>query len=206
MTINLAPSRRSPVLPLNGSESQKPRHSAVFLIANARIRSRLNSKHSSQLQISNRERMAILHLMSGPRHDPAGRSTARRNYCRPRKRPRRHLTKPEFLIVTPGLKIPLKRVNPIPSKFLIVTKRTFSLSAWGSPRSLHSLNFHHHQRNKLSLKWHRHSCLPRGTKGLCSDEHQPPTCTHHPRPHFTFASTQTDPPLQSNSREQARSA
>ena len=54
------------------------------------------------------------------------------------------------------------------------------------------------QRYEPRLKWHRHSCLPRGTNGLCSDEHQPTTSTHHPRPHFTSTSTQPDPRLQSN--------
>jgi len=50
------------------------------------------------------------------------------------------------------------------------------------------------QSHTASLKWHRHSCL-------CSDEHQPATSNHPPRPHFTFASAQPDPRFQSNSRE-----
>jgi hypothetical protein len=50
------------------------------------------------------------------------------------------------------------------------------------------------QSHTASLKWHRHSCL-------CSDEHQPATSNHPPRPHFTFASAQPDPRFQSNFRE-----
>src|SRR5579864_5492621 len=70
------------------------------------------------------------------------------------------------------------------------------VSHWLSLRRLRTNK--HVQSHSSSRKWHRHSCLPRGTKGLCSDEHQPTTSTHHPRPHFTSTSTQPDLRLQSN--------
>src|SRR5579864_2591890 len=65
------------------------------------------------------------------------------------------------------------------------------VSHWLSLRRLRTNK--HVQSHSSSGKWHRHSCLPRGTKGLCSDEHQPTTSNHHPRPHFTSTSTQPDP-------------
>lgn len=56
----------------------------------------------------------------------------------------------------------------------------------------------HNSTGKPSAKWHRHSCLPRGTKGLCSDNHQPTTSTHHPRPpfHLRINTTQASTPIQ----------
>ena len=268
MTINLAPSRRSPLLPHNGSRSRKPCYSAVFLIANARLRLRLSHRKLSPLKFPNRERMAILHRITAPP------TTAQHQFRRPSTRsvsakqpPSCPLTKPGFLIVTQGLELPLKRVKTTSSKFLIATKRSFIFRpvAWSSPpsfrspnlnlgqrnelrlkwhrhsclcsddlqpttsnphprphftrtstqpdprlqsnfRELRSPNFNLSQRNELRLKWHRHSCLPRGTKGLCSNDHQPTTSNPHPRPHFTCASTQPDPRLQSNFREQADAA
>jgi hypothetical protein len=61
-------------------------------------------------------------------------------------------------------------------------------------RGLPSPNFNLGQRDEVRLKWHRHSCL-------CSDEHQPSTSNHHPRPHFTSASTPPELRLQWNFRE-----
>ena len=205
MTINLAPDRRPPLLSHNGSGSRKPCYSPVFLIANARLESRPTQRKLSTLKFPNRERMAILHLVSEAQRYPARRQLSRRtDRGRSPKQPRCWpLTKPQFLIVTQGLEIPLKRVKTTSSKFLIVTKRSFIFRpvAWSSPPSFRSPNLNLGQRNELRLKWHRHSCLPRGTKGLCSDDLRSTTSTHHPRPHFTCTSTQPDPPLQSNFQE-----
>jgi hypothetical protein len=199
MTINLAPSHRLPLLSHNRSCARKrPCCRAVFLIANPRLRWCLSQRKLSPLKFPNRERMAIsLHVTEPP-------TTAQHQFL-PRmarslsanQTPRRRLTRLGFLIVTPRLEFPLKPANTIPSKCLIVTKRTFIIrpAAWDSPPSLNSPNFNLNQRNKLRLKWHRHSCL-------CSDDLQPTTSTHHPRPHFTRASKQPKP-SQSNSREQA---
>jgi hypothetical protein len=202
MTINLALSRHSPVLSHNGSGSRKPCRRAVFLIVNSRLRLCLSQTKLSPLKFPNRERMAISLRINEPPTTAQGqflpRTTRSLSANQP---PRRHLTRPGFLIVTPRLEFPLKPANTIPSKSLIVTKRSFILrpAAWDSPPSLNSPNFNLNQPNELRLKWHRHSCL-------CSDDLQPTTSTHHPRPHFTFASTQPDPPPQSNSREQAEAA
>jgi hypothetical protein len=202
MTINLAPSRHSPVLSHNGSGSRKPCCRAVFLIANPRLRLRSSQTKLSPLRFPNRERMAISLRINEP---PA---TAQRHFLPRTTRslsanqpPRSRLTRLGFLIVTPRLEFPLKPANTIPSKSLIVTKRTFIIrpAAWDSSPSLNSPNFNANQRNKQRLKWHRHSCL-------CSDDLQPTTSTHHPRPHFTVASTQPDPPLRSNLREPAKAA
>ena len=202
MTINLAPSRRSPLLPHNGSRSRKPCYSAVFLIANARLKFHSSHRKLSPVKFPNRERMAISHRITKPpttaQHEslpPTARSLSPKQ---PRRCPQ---TKPGFLIVTQGLEIPLRRVKTTSSKFLIATKRSFifRLVAWNSPPSLHSPSLNLGQRNELRLKWHRHSCL-------CSNDHQPTTTTHRPRPHFTFASTQPDLRLQSNFREQAKAA
>ena len=179
MTINLAPSRRSPLLSYNGSGSRKPCYSAVFLIANARLRLRLRHRKLSPLKFPNRERMAILHPVSEAQRCLASRQLSRRTHRRrfANRPPCRRFTKPGFLIVT---------------------KRSFSIrpDASGSPRPFRPPNFNLGQRNELRLKWHRHSCL-------CSDDHQPTTTNPHPRPHFTFTSTQPAPRLQSNFREQA---
>jgi hypothetical protein len=202
MTINLAPSRHSPVLSHKGSGSRKPCSSAIFLIANARLKFRSSHRKLSPLKFPNRERMAISLRINEPPTAAQGqflpRTTRSLSVNQP---PRSRLTRLGFLIVTPRLEFPLKPANTISSKFLIVTKRTFIIrpAAWDSPPSLNSPNFNLNQRNKLRLKWHRHSCL-------CSDDPQPTTSTHHPRPHFTFASTQPDPPPQSNSQEQAEAA
>jgi hypothetical protein len=202
MTINLAPSLPSPLLSHIRSGAQKRCHCAVFLIANTRLTSDATHRESNPLKIPNRERMAISLRFTKPP------TTANHQFQRPmthslstNQPPGRRPTRLEFLIVTPGLEFPLKRAKTIPSKFLIVTKRSFGIhpTAWNSPSSLRSPNFNRRQRNKLRLKWHRHSCL-------CSDDHRPTTSTHHPRPHFTSASTQPDPRLQSNSRKQAEAA
>ena len=198
MTINLAPSRRSPLLPYNGSWSRKPCYSAVFLIANARLRLRLSHRKLIPLEFPNRERMAILHPVSEAQRCLASRQLSRRTHRRrfANRPPCRRFTKPGFLIVTQGLEIPLKRVKTTSSKFLIATTGTFIFRpvAWNSPPSLRSPNLNLGQRNELRLQWHRHSCL-------CSDDLQPTTSNHHPRPHFTFATTQPDPRLQSNSQD-----
>ena len=198
MTINLAPSRRSPLLPYNGSRSRKPCYSAVFLIANARLRLRLTHRKLSPLKFPNRERMAIFHPVSEAQRCLASRQLSRRTHCRrfANRPPCRRFTKPGFLIVTQGLEIPLKRVKTTSSKFLIATKRSFSIrpDASRSPRPFRAPNFNLGQCNELRLKWHRHSCL-------CSDDLQPKTSNQHPRPHFTCTSTQPNPPLQSNFQE-----
>ena len=179
MTINLAPSRRSPLLSYNGSGSRKPCYSAVFLIANARLRLRLRHRKLSPVKFPNRERMGSLHPVSEAQRCLASRQLSRRTHRRrfANRPPCRRFTKPGFLIVT---------------------KRSFSIrpDASGSPRPFRPPNFNLGQRNELRLKWHRHSCL-------CSDDHQPTTTNPHPRPHFTFTSTQPAPRLQSNFREQA---
>jgi hypothetical protein len=203
MTINLAPSRPSPLLSHIRSGAQKRCHCAVFLIANTRLKALPSQSKLSPLKFpNNRERMAISLRFTKPP------TTAKHKFLRPtthslsaNQPPGRRLTRLKFLIVTPRLEFPLKQIKTIPSKFLIVTKRSFSIhpTAWNSPSSLRSPNFNRRQRNKLRLKWHRHSCL-------CSDDHRPTTSTHHPRPHFTSASTQPDPRLQSNSRKQAEAA
>ena len=204
MTINLAPSRRSPLLSYNGSWSRKPCYGAVLLIANARLRLRLSHRKISPLKFPNRERMAVSPRTTAPP------TTAQHQFQRPSTRsvsakqpPSCPLTKPEFLIVPQGLELPLKPVKTTPSKFLIATKRSFIFRpvAWSSPPSFRSPNLNLRERDELRLKWHRHSCLPRGTKGLCSDDLQPTTSNPHPRPHFTRTSTQPDPRLQSNFRE-----
>ena len=202
MTINLAPSRRPPLLSPNGSGSRNPCSSAVFLIANARLKFHSSHRKLSQLKFPNRERMAVSPRTTEPpaiaQHQFLRPATRSRSTMQP---PRRHLTNPGFLIVTQGLEFPLKPVKTTSSKFLIVTKRSFSIraAAWDSPPSPSSPNSHLRQRNKLRFKWHRHSCL-------CSDDLLPATGTHHPRPHFTCTSTQPAPPLQSNSQEQAKAA
>jgi hypothetical protein len=199
MTTNLAPSHRPPLLSHNRSCARKRRcRRAVFLIANPRLRSCLSQRELSPLKSPNRERMAISLRINEPpttaQHQFLPRTTRSLSANQP---PRRHLARPGFLIVTPRLEFPLKPANTIPSKFLIVTKRTFIIrpAAWDSPPPLNPPNFNPGQRNKPRLKWHRHSCL-------CSDDPQPTTSTHHPRPHFTRASKQSKP-SQSNSREQA---
>jgi hypothetical protein len=198
MTTNLAPSRHSPVLSHNGSGSRKPWRRAVFLIANPRLRLCLSQTKLSPLKFPNRERMAMSQRINEPPTTAQGqflpRTTRSLSANQP---PRRHLTRPGFLIVTPRLEFPLKPANTITSKFLIVTKRTFLTrpAAWVSPPSLNSPNFNLGQRKEQRLKWHRHSCLSSG-------DLQPTTSTHYPRPHFTRASKQPKP-SQSNSREQA---
>ena len=202
MTINLAPSRRSPLLPYNGSRSRKPCYSAVFLIANVRLRLRLSHRKLSPPKFPNRERMAVSPRTTAPPTAAQHESVPPTTRSLPSKQPRScPLTKPGFLIVTQGLELPLKRVKTTSSKFLIATKRSFIFRpvAWNSPPSLRSPNFNLGQRNEPYLKWHRHSCL-------CSDDHQPTTSTHHPRPHFTCTPTQPNPPLQSNFGDQAKAA
>jgi hypothetical protein len=202
MTINLAPSRRPPLLPHNRSGVRKRCTCAVFLIASPRLRLHPTHRKLSPLKSPNRERMAVSPRTTEP---PA---IAQHQFLRPATRsllakqpPCCRLKKPEFLIVTRGLEFPLWPVKTTPSKFLIVTKRSFIIrpAASHSPQSFPDPNFNLGQRNKPSLKWHRHSCL-------CSDDHQPSTSNHHPRPHFTPTSTQPNPPLQSNSQEQAKAA
>ena len=198
MTINLTPSRRPPLLSYNGSRSRKPCYSAVFLIANRRLRLRLSQRKLSPLKFPNRERMTISNRVAEP---PA----PAQQFLRPPTRslwanqpPCRRFTRLKVLIVTQGLEFPLKRAKTTPSKFLIVTKRTF-INRPAARDSLPSLNFNLSQRDEQGLRWHRHSCL-------CSDDHQPTTSTHHPRPHFTRTSTQPKPQLQSSFREQAEAA
>jgi hypothetical protein len=198
MTINLAPSRPSPLLShIRPGARKRGCRRTVFLIANPRLKPDATHRESNLLKIPNRERMAISLRFTKPP------TTAKHQFQRPtthslsaNQPPGRRLTRLEFLIVTPRLGFPLKPANTTPSKFLIVTKRTFIIrpAAWNSPPSLRSLNFNFRRRDELRLKWHRHSCL-------CSDDHQPTTSTHHPRPHFTSASTQPKSRLQSNLRE-----
>jgi hypothetical protein len=203
MTINLAPSRRSLLLSHNGSGSWKPGCSAVFLIANTRLEFNSSHRKLSPLKFPNRERMTISNRVAEP---PAGAQDQfllrRTRSVSANQPPCRRFTRLKFLIVTQGLEFPLKRAKTTPSKFLIVTKRAFFTrpAARDSLPSLHSPNFNLSQRDEQRLKRHGHSCLPRGTKGLCSDDLQLTTSNHHPRPHFTSASTQLDPP-QSDSRE-----
>ena len=59
MTINLAPSRPSPLLSRNRSGSRKPCYSPVFLIANARLKVHPTHSKLCPLKFPNRERMAI---------------------------------------------------------------------------------------------------------------------------------------------------
>ena len=206
MTINLAPSRRSLLLSHNGSGSRKPCRSAVFLIANTRLEFRSSHRKLSPLKFPNRERMTISNRVAEPpapaQHQSPRPPTRSLSANQP---PCRRFTRLKFLIVTQGLEFPLKRARTTSSKFLIVTKRTF-ITRPAARDSLPSLNFNLSQRDEQGLRWHRHSCLPRGTKGLCSDDLQPTTSTHHPRPHFTCTSTQPDTQLQSNSRKQAEAA
>jgi hypothetical protein len=153
----------------------------VFLIANTRLKVLPSHSKLSSLRFSNRERMAISLRFTKPP------TTAKHQFQRP--------TTHSLSANQP----PFRRVTSL--KFLIVTKRTFITrpAARDSLRSLHSPNFNLRQRNELRFKWHRHSCL-------CSDDHRSTTSTHHRRPHFTSASTQPDPRLQSNSRKQAEAA
>jgi len=198
MTINLAPSRHSPVLSHNGSGSRKPCRRAALLIANPRLRLCLSQTKLSPLKFPNRERMAISLRINEPPTAAQGQFLPRTiRSLSVNQPPRSCLTRLGFLIVTPRLEFPLKPANTITSKFLIVTKRAFIIrpAAWVSPLSPRPPNFNLGQRNEQRLKWHRHSCL-------CSDDLQPTTSTHHPRPHFTRASKQPKP-SQSSSREQA---
>jgi hypothetical protein len=201
MTINRVPSRRSQLLSHKRPGALKRRR-AAFLIENTRLELRSSHRKLNPLKIPNREQMAMSDRVAEP---PA---PADHQFLRPPTRslssnqpPCRRLTRLKFLFVTQGLEFPLKRVKTISSKFLVVTKRSFSIrpAAWDLPPSLNSPNFNLNQRNELRLKWHRHSCL-------CSGNLQPTTITHHPRPHFTYTSTQPDPPLQSNFREPAEAA
>jgi hypothetical protein len=184
MTIKLAPSPRPPLLSHDGPGALKTRRGDAFLIANPRLESTPSHRKRSLLEISNRERIAIFHLIP-----ELPRLASRRQFLRPATRSltaersaRFRFANHGFLIVTPESKIPLKPAKTIVSKFLIVTKRGFA------------------------LRWRRHSCLPRGTKGLCVDKHQPPRSNHHLRTHFTFESTQPQPQLQPNVREQPEAA
>jgi hypothetical protein len=209
MTINLASSPRPPLLSHDGPGALKPRRGDVFLIANPRLKSTPSHRKRSLLEIPNRERIAVFHLIPGlprlasrrqpPRLSTFGAST---------KPSHRALPTLGFLIVTLELKIPVKLVETILSKFLIVTKRGFASGEQGSPKPqpLCSSNFIYHQRNEQCFRWHKHSCLPRGTKGLCVDKHQPPRSNHHLRTHFTFESRQPQPQLQPNVREQPEAA
>ena len=203
MTINLAPSRPSPLLShLRSGARKRGCCRTVFLIANPRLKPDATHRESNLLKIPNRERMAISLRINEPPAIAQGQFLPRMTHSLSANQPPgRRLTRLEFLIVTLRLDFRLKPANATPSKFLIVTKRSFSIhpTAWNSPSSLRSPNFNRRQRNKLRLKWHRHSCL-------CSDDLQPTTSTHHPRPHFTSASTQPDPRLPSNSRKQAEAA
>jgi len=203
MTINLAPSRPSPLLSHIRSGAQKRGCCrTVFLIANPRLKPDATHRESNLLKIPNRERMAISLRIDELPAIAQGQFLPRMPHSLSANQPPgRRLTRLEFLIVTPRLDFRLKPANTTPSKFLIVTKRTFIIhpAAWNSPPSPRSPNFNLRQRDELRLKWHRHSCL-------CSDDHPPTTSTHHPRPHFTSASTQPDPRLQSNSRKQAEAS
>jgi len=202
MTTNPAPSHRLPLLSHNRSCARKrPCCRAVFLIANARLKFRSSHRKLSPLKFPNRERMTISHRITEPPTTAQGQFLPPMTHSLSTNQPPgRRLTRLRFLIVTPRLEFPLKPANTISSKFLIVTKRTFIIrpAAWDSSPSLNPPNFNLRPRDELRLKWHRHSCL-------CSDDPQPTTSTHHPRPHFTRASKQPKP-SQSNSREQAEAA
>ena len=199
MTINLATSRPSPLLShIRSGARKRDCCRTVFLIAKPRLKSDATHRESNFLKIPNRERMAISLRIDELPAIAQGQFLPRITHSLSTNQPPgRRLTRLEFLIVTPRLEFPLKPENTTLSKFLIVTKRTFIIhpTAWNSPPSLHSPNFNLRQR----FRWHRHSCLR-------SDDLQPTTSTHHPRPHFTSASTQPDPRLQSNSRKQAEAA
>ena len=202
MTINLAPSRPSPLLShIRSGARKRGCCRTVFLIANPRLKSDATHRESNLLKIPNRERMAISLRINEPPAIAQGHFLPRMTHgLSTNQPPGRRLTRLGFLIVTPRLDLRLKPANTTPSKFLIVTKRTFIIhpTAWNSPPSLRSPNFNLRQRNELRLKWHRHSCL-------CSDDPQPTTSNHHPRPHFTCTSKQPKP-SQSNSQEQAEAA
>ena len=198
MTINLAPSRPSPLLShIRSGARKRGCCRTVFLIANPRLKSDATHRESNLLKIPNRERMAISLRINEPPAIALGQFLPRMTHSLSANQPPgRRLTRLEFLIVTPRLDFPLKLANTTPSKFLIVAKRSFSIhpAARNSRPSLCSPNFNLRQRNKLRLKWHRHSCL-------CSDDHQPTTSNRRPRPHFTSTSTQSELRLQSNFRE-----
>ena len=178
MTINLAPSRRSPLLPHNGSRSRKPCYSAVFLIANARLRLRLTHRKLSPLKFPNRERMAISHRTTAPptsaQHEFRPPTTRSLSAKQPRSCPQ---TKPGFLIVTQGLELPLKRVKTTSSKFLIATKRSFIFRpvAWNSPPSLRSPNFNLGQRNEPTPQVAQHSIGGTGCALTTTNPQQAPT-------------------------------
>jgi hypothetical protein len=81
---------------------------AGFLIANPRLESKLSSNHPSQLQISNRERMAF--CRSGPSREPSITSSAQLLS-----------SNLQLLIVTPRLKSPAtptkQNSNPISNRY-----------------------------------------------------------------------------------------
>ena len=95
---------------------------ARFLIANPRLESKLSSNHPSQLQISNRERMAFCHFNRSsrlflPRLSPATRHSL---VLRRPKADEGSLAN-AFLIVTPRLKSPAtptkQNSNPISNRY-----------------------------------------------------------------------------------------
>jgi hypothetical protein len=100
--------------------------SLQILIANPRLESKLNSNHPSQLQISNRERMAF--FRSGPSREPSITSSAQ-----PLS------SNLQLLIVTPRLKSPATATkqdpNPISNRYKAPFFAPFSHS---SPITCHS--------------------------------------------------------------------
>jgi hypothetical protein len=104
------------------SSPQRPASSLQILIANPRLESRLSNNPRSQLQISNRERMAICRFIPSSRPALFRLSLATRHSVvlrRPKTNEASLAT--AFLIVTPRLKSPVtptkQNSNPISNRY-----------------------------------------------------------------------------------------
>ena len=120
--------------PLEGTLCSFRSSASIFkiLIAKPRLKFVVTHRESSPLRISNRERIAIFHLISVPPPTawrPLPRFTTRvLTSPRPPIWHRWHRAHREFLIVTPESKIQVRPAETIDSQFLIVTKRGFGSS------------------------------------------------------------------------------
>jgi hypothetical protein len=108
--------------PMSSCSPQRPISTFRIVIANPRLESRLSSNHASQLQISNRERMAICRFTPSSRPALLRLSLATRQWLvlgRPRVNGGSLPT--TFLIVTPRLESPAtptkQNTNPISNRY-----------------------------------------------------------------------------------------
>ena len=106
--------------PVSACSPQRPISTFRTLIANPRLESRLSSNHPSQLQISNRERMAISSL---PRRPALFRLSLATRHWLVLRRPKANegSLANVFLIVTPRLEFPVittkQKLNRISNRY-----------------------------------------------------------------------------------------